>query len=253
MSTKKEPTKLSGQTVTGALKHIYECLFAVYGPQHWWPAESPFEVMVGAILTQSAAWTNVEKAILNLKTADTLSPEAIRDLSLPQLAALIRPSGYYNAKAKKLKAMTEWLGNTYGDDIEQMSAQNTTTLREQLLGVHGIGPETADSILLYVAGKPVFVIDAYTRRFIDRLGLAPHQNAYAAYQELFMKNLPADAPLFNEYHALLVQSGKEACRKKPVCAKCCLKDLCQEGNSRANSLQRTARRNSQTVPVASGQ
>ena len=208
------------------LLDIFNRLFAAYGPQHWWPAHEPFEVMVGAILTQSAAWRNVEKAIANLKAADALSPAALRKLSLPEIATLIRPSGYYNTKARKLKAMAEWLGANYGDDIARMSAQDTEKLRGQLLSVYGVGLETADSILLYVAKQPVFVIDAYTRRIIDRLGLAPEVQTYAAYQALFMNNLPADVKLFNEYHALLVQLGKEACRKKPVCEQCCLSDSC---------------------------
>ena len=215
---------------TNELLAIYDCLFATYGPQHWWPAESPFEVMVGAILTQSAAWKNVEKAIANLKAANALTPQALRRLTLPELAALVRPSGYYNAKARKLKTMAEWLGENYGGDIAKMSVQNTERLREQLLSVHGIGPETADSIILYAANRPVFVIDAYTRRIFDRIGFVPESPNYAGYQTLFMNNLPADANLFNEYHAMLVQLGKEACRsKKPVCARCCLKALCGFG------------------------
>jgi endonuclease-3 related protein len=217
--------------ISHKLLGIYDRLFAAFGPQHWWPAESPFEVMVGAILTQSTAWKNVEKAIANLKTAGALSPQVLRQLDLPNLAALIRPSGYYNAKARKLKAMAEWLGKYYGDDIAEMSAQNTATLREQLLAVYGIGPETADSIILYTANQPVFVIDAYTRRIFDRIGMVPEARTYAGYQAFFMNNLPADTKMFNEYHALLVQLGKEVCRKKkPLCRECCLRDLCQFGN-----------------------
>lgn len=216
-------------TITLELLTIYDRLFSAYGPQHWWPADSPFEVMVGAILTQSAAWKNVEKAIANLKASGSLSPQALRRLGLPELATLVRPSGYYNAKARKLKAMAEWLGENYGDDIAKMSVQNTEELRAQLLSVHGIGPETADSIILYAANQPVFVIDAYTRRIFDRIGIVPESPNYAGYQALFMANLPADTNLFNEYHALLVQLGKEACRKKPVCARCCLKALCGFG------------------------
>ena len=218
------------KTVTAhRLLAVYKRLFAVFGPQHWWPAQSPFEVMVGAILTQSAAWTNVEKAISNLKTANALSPEVIRRLNLEEVAALVRPSGYFNAKAKKLKAMAEWFGETYGDDVDRMAAQQAAVLREQLLGVHGIGPETADSILLYATGKPVFVIDAYSRRVIDRIGILPDSGSYAGYQTLFMKNLAADTNLFNEYHALLVRLGKESCRKIPICPSCPLKTVCATG------------------------
>lgn len=213
-------------SVNKTLLDIYNRLFATYGPQHWWPAEGPFEVMVGAILTQSAAWRNVEKAIANLKAAGALSPVALRRLSLPEIAALIHPSGYYNAKSRKLKALADWLGENYGDDIARMSAQGTEKLRAQLLAVYGVGPETADSIILYAANQPVFVIDAYTRRIVSRLGLTPEVQSYAAYQAVFMNNLPAETRLFNEYHALLVQLGKEVCRKQPQCSECCLCHLC---------------------------
>ena len=222
----KQQHHKESQTVGRRLFDIYNRLLVFYGPQHWWPAEEPFEVMVGAILTQSTAWRNVEKAIANLKAAGALSPAALRRLSLSEIAALIRPSGYYNAKSRKLKALAEWLGGSYGDDIARMATQGTEKLRRQLLSVYGVGPETADSIILYVANQPVFVIDAYTRRIIDRLGLAPGQESYRAYQTLFMNNLPGDAKLFNEYHALLVQVGKKLCRKLPLCAQCCLSDLC---------------------------
>ncbi|MDO8716460.1 MAG: endonuclease [Dehalococcoidales bacterium] len=220
------PNGIGKAPVRQGLLNIYNRLFAAYGPQHWWPAEEPFEVMVGAILTQSAAWRNVEKSIVNLKAAGALSPEALRRLSLPEIAALIYPSGYYNAKARKLKSLAEWLGEQYGDDIARMYAQGTDKLRRQLLSVYGVGPETADSIILYVANQPVFVIDAYTRSIISRLGLSPERQDYGGYQALFMRNLPADTKLFNEYHALLVQLGKKFCRKLPLCARCCLSDLC---------------------------
>ena len=200
---------------------------AHYGPQHWWPAGEPFEVMVGAILTQSAAWGNVEKAIANLKAAGVLSPQGIRRLPLAELAEIIHPSGYYNAKAKKLKSLAHWLGENCGDDLSQLFATGTGRLRKQLLSIHGIGPETADSIILYAAGKPVFVIDAYTRRILTRIGLAPVDNGYDAYQAFFMENLPTDVQLFNEYHALLVCLAKDVCRRRqPLCPECCLDDIC---------------------------
>jgi len=217
---------MESQKVKQALQDIYHRLMAEYGPQHWWPAEEPFEVIVGAILTQSAAWSNVEKAIANLKAAQALSPEALRQLSLLELAHLIRPSGYYNAKALKLKSFADWLGEHYDDDLDRLFASNIDYMRQQLLTVHGIGPETADSIILYAANKPIFVIDAYTRRIISRIGLALNSGSYAAYQTLFMSNLPADAGLFNEYHALLVCLAKTACRTRPLCQQCCLHDLC---------------------------
>jgi len=209
------------------LKNIHQRLADAYGQQYWWPAEEPFEVMVGAILTQSAAWHNVEKAIANLKAAGALSPQVIRRLPVSELAQIIRPCGYYNAKAVKLKALANWLGSQYSDDINRFSAIDLKILRQQLLSVHGIGPETADSILLYAAGKPVFVIDAYTRRIIDRIGLTPVDNSYDSYQRLFTDNLAADAGLFNEYHALLVKLAKDTCRKKPLCRRCCLNDICR--------------------------
>lgn len=205
----------------------YRRLMAFYGHQHWWPAETPFEVMVGAILTQGSAWRNVEMAIDGLKTAGALSPEALRRLEVGVLAGLIHPSGYYNAKAKKLKSLAHWLEESCGDNLDKLFASDTAHLRKQLLAVHGIGPETADSILLYAAAKPVFVIDAYTRRIVGRIGLAPAEDSYAAYQQLFEDNLPADAGLFNEYHALLVRLAKETCRKTPLCGRCCLKNICR--------------------------
>jgi endonuclease-3 related protein len=181
--------------------------------------------MVGAILTQSAAWHNVNKAIANLKEARALSPEVIRCLPLSELALTIRPCGYYNAKAVKLKALADWLGSRR-DDIKSLYNTDMGSLRRELLAVHGIGQETADSILLYAAGKPVFVIDAYTRRIVSRLGLSMEKESYDAYQKLFTENLEADAKLFNEYHALLVRLAKEVCRKKPLCRWCCLNDFC---------------------------
>ena len=200
---------------------------ARYGSQHWWPAQEPFEVIVGAILTQSAAWTNVEKAIANLRAAEALSPAALCHLTNPEIARLIHPCGYYNAKAAKLKAFARWFGAEFDDSLNKLSASDIDDLRQKLLSVHGIGDETADSIILYVANKPLFVIDAYARRIIDRLGLSPDSAGYSAYQALFMNNLPHDTTLFNEYHALLVQLGKDACRKRPLCRKCCLNDVCR--------------------------
>ena len=213
---------MDGQAISQVLLNTYHKLFAYYGPQHWWPAEEPFEVIVGAILTQSAAWTNVEKAITNLKKARALTPETLRTLPVDEVASLIYPSGYYNAKARKLKAFVDWLGEKYSDNLSRLFRNNTDDLREQLLSVYGVGEETADSIILYAADKPVFVIDAYTRRFIKRLGLKPTTETYADYQKLFTKHLPTDNKLFNEYHALLVCLGKDVCRKNPACERCCL-------------------------------
>ncbi|MFC2006400.1 endonuclease III domain-containing protein [Chloroflexota bacterium] len=220
---------MGNQSISQVLQNIYHRLIDYYGPQHWWPAQEPFEVMVGAILTQSAAWLNVEKAMVNLKAAKALSPQKLRQLSTTELATLIYPCGYYNAKARKLKALTHWLGEYCGDNLSKLFANSTAQLRQQLLSVYGIGQETADSILLYAANKTVFVIDAYTCRIINRFGLAPDSNSYQAYQALFMDNLPADVKLFNEYHALLVCLGKDVCRNHPLCQQCCLRSICHFG------------------------
>lgn len=223
---------MDGKKLKRPLQDIYQRLFECYGPQHWWPAREPFEVIVGAILTQSTAWTNVEKAIANLRVAGKLSAESLRSLPDDELAAFIHPCGYYNVKAQRLKAFAGWLGERYGDNLDEMFTGDIESVRKQLLGIYGIGEETADSIILYAGNRPAFVIDAYTRRVIDRLGLTPHHPSYAAYQALFTANLPADAGLFNEYHALLVRHAKEACRKRPLCRDCCLnmkdKDISSE-------------------------
>jgi len=218
---------MDNQALRQALLNIYHQLMARYGPQYWWPAPEPFEIIVGAILTQSAAWGNVEKAIANLQSAGTLSPNALRRLPLTELGRLIHPCGYYNAKALKLKSFAHWLGAHYNDNLSKLFAHDIDYLRPQLLSVHGIGQETADSIILYAANKPIFVIDAYTRRIINRIGLAPASNSYSAYQALFMDNLPTDTRLFNEYHALLVRLAKEVCRRHPFCPQCCLNNFCQ--------------------------
>jgi endonuclease-3 related protein len=218
---------MDAPTLKRLLPAIYDRLLGRFGPQHWWPADEPFEVIVGAILTQSTAWSNVEKALANLKQAKALSPQALRGLAHLELAGRLYPCGYYNAKALKLKAFADWLGENYGDDLNKLFALDTADLRQELLSVHGIGPETADSIILYAAEKPAFVIDAYTRRIISRLGLAPEKESYATYQALFEENLPKEAKVFNEYHALLVCQGKNVCRRRPLCADCCLKDMCR--------------------------
>jgi endonuclease-3 related protein len=210
---------------------IYRRLYAAYGPQHWWPGETPFEVIVGAILTQSAAWANVEKAIAHLKGAGALSPEGLARLSEAELARLIYPAGYFNAKARKLKAFVTLLSQRFDGELERLLAAPVGELRPQLLATHGIGPETADSILLYAAGRPVFVIDAYTRRVFSRLGMTPSRDSYDSWQALFMENLEADAALFNEYHALIVRHGKEVCRRQPRCEVCPLLEGCPTGRA----------------------
>lgn len=217
---------MESRRISQLLKDIHQKLADAYGLQYWWSAEEPFEVMVGAILTQSAAWRNAEKAISNLKIVGVLSPQAINRLSASDLAQIIHPCGYYNAKALKLKALVEWLRNQYSSDISRLLPVDTEILRQQLLSINGIGPETADSILLYAAGKPAFVIDAYTRRIIDRVGIKPEDKSYDSYQRLFTENLEVDAGFFSEYHALLVKLAKDACHKKPLCQRCCLNDIC---------------------------
>lgn len=184
---------------------------------------------MGAILTQSASWSNVEKAIAQLKDAGVLSPSGIRDLPRDQLALLVYSSGYFNAKAGKLQALAQYLGDEYDDNLTRMFGREAYELREELMSVHGVGPETADSILLYAAEKPVFVVDAYTKRIFSRMGLCSGRDSYGTVQKLFMDHLPPDAGLFNEYHALIVRHGKDICRKRPLCHQCCLLDLCQFG------------------------
>ena len=213
------------------LEEIYRRLYRHYGPQGWWPGEGPLDVIIGAILTQAAAWSNVERGLRNLKQAGCWSLEAIHRTPQEELAAIIRPCGYFNSKARKLKAFAEHVRQRYGGDLEVFLAQDTQPLREELLSIYGIGPETADDILVYAAQQPSFVIDAYTRRILHRLGLIPGNKPadYHRCQALFHDNLPRDATLFNEYHALLDRHAKEACAKTPRCAGCCLRDLCATG------------------------
>ena len=214
---------------------VYRRLLGRYGPQGWWPGESRFEMMVGAVLTQAAAWSNVEKAIANLKGADAMSPGAIREMPEPRLAELLYPSGYYNAKARKLKALAGFLGARFGDDIDAMAREDAWELRAALLDVHGIGEETADDILLYPLGKPVFVIDSYTKRLFFRLRLAPERGSYASYQTLFMENLPGDAALMGELHALIDHHASRVCRPNPLCEGCCLLEICPAGAERTRT------------------
>ena len=215
--------------MTSVFTRIYERLLQEYGPQHWWPADTPFEVMVGAVLTQAASWSNVERAIANLREASLLSPAALRRVPQEELAILLRPSGYFNAKARKLKALVDYLGDRFDDDLGRMSEQDVASLREDLLSVHGIGEETADDIILYAVGRPSFVIDAYTRKVFSRLGLSPEKGSYATYQRLFEDALPRDPVLYGEYHALIVRHGKYVCKKRPLCQDCCLREVCPTG------------------------
>ena len=208
------------------LMEVYHRLFRAYGPQGWWPGDSPFEIVVGAILTQATAWTNVEKAMDNLKQAEILSPCGLRDVPTDELALLIRSSGYFNVKARRLKAFIRHLWDAHNGSLESLLNSEGPALRRELLSIHGLGEETADDILLYAAVKPFFVIDAYTRRIIDRVGLYAGAGSYTEYQRFFHEALPVDTRLFNEYHALLVRHGKDVCRPTPLCEKCCLREIC---------------------------
>ncbi|MHB8846462.1 MAG: hypothetical protein ACYC7L_17135, partial [Nitrospirota bacterium] len=216
------------------LAGIFRALLKEYGPQGWWPGDTPFEVMVGAVLTQNTAWSNVEKAITNLKRAGAMSVSSFRRLSPRELAGLIRPSGYYTIKAKRLDNLMRFLAERYGGSLARMLRDDTATLREGLLSVNGIGPETADAIMLYAGGHPVFVVDAYTKRVLSRHGLLSGHEEYHEVQRFFETNLPGEAQLFNEYHALLVMVGKRHCKKNaPRCEGCPLKPLLKRAVTQA--------------------
>ena len=203
------------------LLDIYHKLSYAFGPQHWWPADTPFEIAVGAILTQNTNWGNVEKAIQNLKSRDALSARVIYEMPVKELAELIRPAGYFNIKTQRLKSFINFLMSDYHGSMKQMKNGEMHLLREQLLAVSGIGPETADSILLYALGKPVFVIDAYTKRVLSRHRILDDSRSYDEFQAIFHATLKKDEKLFNEYHALFVKVGKTFCRKsKPSCDIC---------------------------------
>jgi endonuclease-3 related protein len=207
------------------LTEIYELLYERFGPQYWWPGQSVLEIIVGAVLTQNTNWTNVEKAIGNLKAAESLSLEKLYEMDTPELAQLIRPAGYYNLKAKRLKNLINFLIDDFDGRLCEPGALDTESLREKLLSIKGIGPETADSILLYAFEKLVFVVDAYTARVAVRHRLIEPAAGYEMLRDLFQSNLPQETKLFNEYHALLVRVGKEFCRPKPRCSGCPLEKL----------------------------
>ena len=212
------------------IRAFYDAMLAAYGPQHWWPAETPFEVVIGAILTQNTNWKNVERAIANLKRDGLLSPAALARIPTEQLAEVIRPAGYYRIKAKRLKNLIEMLVRDFGGDLEALFALPASSLRETVLAVSGIGPETADSIVLYAAHKAVFVVDAYTARILYRHGVIDLDATYEDIQSLMQDNLPEDVAMFQEYHALLVEVGKRQCKKAaPICAGCPLEPLLEPG------------------------
>ncbi|MBM3307453.1 MAG: hypothetical protein FJY74_03920 [Candidatus Eisenbacteria bacterium] len=210
----------------------YRTLLSVYGPQGWWPSRGPFEMMVGAVLTQHASWRNAERAIEAMRSLGLLAPEAIVRTSPAALARIIRSSGPFTRKAETLIALA-WAVREHGRGLEQFLSLNAETLRTTLLAIRGIGPETADAIVLYAAGKAAFVVDAYTRRFVVRHGLVPQRASYAAIQELFTRALPQDVSVYAECHALLVRLGKDRCRATRRCAGCPLEgDLDRHASGR---------------------
>ena len=222
---------MNNKKVVGSLKNatgqklieMFDLLLRHFGPQHWWPGDTALEMMIGAVLTQNTSWKNVEKALKNLKEQQLLSLDRLRSQSISELAEKIRPAGYYNIKASRLKNLINFIFDQYGGDLTSLLKAETVNLREGLLSIKGIGPETADSILLYAADRPIFVVDTYTHRILLRHGMIDEQATYEELQAFFMEHLADDLELFNEFHALIVRTGKEFCRKKPLCPGCPLK------------------------------
>ena len=221
-----------------AVLSLYDRLYATYGPQYWWPGDGPFDVIVGAILTQNTNWKNVGKALDALRNADIWSFKAIHGTERDDLADLIRPSGYFNQKARKLHEFAALVENDLNGNLDQLLDLPMDDLRAILLGIWGVGEETADDIVLYAAAKPSFVIDTYTRRIVDRLGWRPQAVQYRDYQSLFTERLPSDAALFNEYHALLDEHASTVCRPTPRCDQCCLQDICPTGTNAPSQNER---------------
>ena len=227
------------------INEIYQELYKCFGAQNWWPivvngasvyakdydtinrnADDAFEISIGTILTQNTAWKNSEKAIINMKTENLLSIEALDSMDVNKLAEVIKPSGYYNQKAKKIKAFISYIRKELNNNLFSLKDKPLYEARESLLSVWGLGRETADSILLYALGMPIFVVDAYTVRFLSRLGIIESKVGYEYIQKIFQDNLPNDAKIYQEYHALIVRLGKNICRKQPVCAECMLNNIC---------------------------
>jgi endonuclease III related protein len=215
---------ITAQKITKQIYQIYQKLYNHYGPQFWWPGESPLEVVVGAVLTQNTAWHNVEKAISNIKAKKNLSIKQLTCLPVAELAQLIKPSGFYHIKAQRLHNLLSFLTKNYPSSLAKMNNIPTERLRTDLLSVKGVGEETADSILLYAFAKPVFVVDAYTKRIFSRHKFFPYDTDYSAIQKLFTDNLPKRIKIYNEYHALIVRLAKEYCKKIPNCSNCPLSD-----------------------------
>lgn len=227
------PRRNSSRSRPAPLRAAHRRLLARYGPLGWWPAETALEVCVGAVLTQNTAWGNVEKALANLRSAGLLG-DARAMLALPEarLAALIRPAGYFRVKARRLRALLRWLVERGGGDPAVALGGETAALREDLLGVHGVGRETADSILLYAGGRPVFVVDAYTRRVVGRHGWSDGEAPYDDLRAFFERGLPRDEALYNQFHAEIVAVGKDHCRPAPRCDGCPLEGLLPRGGPR---------------------
>ncbi len=213
------------------IRDLFDRLHAAYGPQNWWPASGPFEVVVGAILTQRTAWRNVEHAMRGLGESGLLTAEALDGASVDRVAEAIRPAGFYNAKAGKLKAFAAHLTREHGGDLDRLFGLADDALREELLGLHGIGEETADAILVYAAERPSFVIDAYARRLLVRLGWIAGDESYGKLRELFLEALPRDVGLLGEFHAVIVRHGKTHCRMDPACDGCPVRSICATGNA----------------------
>lgn len=214
--------------MTAPVQDAFDRLLQRYGPQHWWPGEGPFEILVGTVLVQNTNWRNVEKAIDNLREAGVMTPEKLFALDPEELSELIRPAGYYQVKTKRLRNLLRLVVDRYDGSLEEMFAGNMHALREELLGVNGVGPETADCILLYVGNFPKFIADGYAMRVAARHGWIEFEADYHGLQDFFESRLPAEAPLYNEYHALLVKVGKEHCKTKPICSGCPLEELLPE-------------------------
>jgi endonuclease-3 related protein len=245
--THPDPVPLTGRR----LLSIFDRLYGRYGPQNWWPGDTDLEIIVGAILTQSASWRNVDRALNALKVRGLLNLDSLRSIDQEKLAWMIRPSGYFNAKAAKIKAFVAMLDEHYKGRLGMLLSEPLDVMRERLIATPGIGPETADAIVLYAGGLPTFVIDAYTRRIMQRIGLGPVGDAYEDWRAFFTESLPADAGLFNEYHALLVAHGKALCTKtRPRCADCPLLEICATGQASVTTSQPGGRTG--TVQLAGG-
>ena len=236
MVNRSAEKRVVGVPVSERLVNVYHELLAAYGPQGWWPASSSLEIIVGAILTQGVAWRNVEKSLANLKRVQALSVQGLAGLPEAEIARMVYPALYHNSKARRLKGFATFLQEKFRGDVRGLLSLPLGELRPILLGIHGIGQETADAIALYAASQPIFVVDGYTRRIFRRLGFSPKCDSYSGWQALFMENLPPDVSTFNEYHALVVRLGKLACRPLPECTNCPLLALCPTGDAACKRL-----------------